>query len=195
MARLRLEEFSQSAPPMDDQAVEEDPIRLAAFEEGYAAGWEDAVSAQASADASTKADVETALRGLANQMQESRANVLAALEPLFSEICTRLLPEIARHAVAPAAADALMPLAEGLIDKPVRLRVAPAARGAVDAYLAQIGTATFDVIEDPALGPGQVEIATDRVEAHVDLDAATASVVRSIRSFFDTQQMERQDAQ
>jgi len=195
MPRLRLEEFSAAGGQDEVPPSEEDAAHQAAYEEGYAAGWEDATAAQATAEAQLSADVATALRSLALREEEARSQLLASLEPLFAQICTLLLPETARLAIGPVVADAMMPLAEQLVDRPLRLRMSPATRGPVETYLAQTCAVPFEMSEDASLGDGQVLLATDRIEVKVDLDAAMAVIVRRIRAFFDTQQMERQDAE
>ncbi|ESW62493.1 MAG: flagellar biosynthesis protein [Rhodobacter sp. CACIA14H1] len=195
MPRLRLEEFGTAGAQPDPATGEEDVAHQTAYEDGYAAGWEDAVAAQATNEAQLATAVADHLRSLSLLVEDARSQLLATLEPLFADLCTGLLPEMARLTLGPVVADAMMPMAEQMVDRPMRLRASAATRGPLEAYLAQAGTVPFEVVEDPSLGDGQVVVATDRIEAKVDLDAATAAIARKVRAFFDSQQMERHDAE
>lgn len=192
--RIRLEEFANGLP-QPEAPQEEEAGNLAAYEEGYTAGWEDAVAAQSGSDAERAEEVARHLRALALDRDAARDGLLRALAPLLEEIGTCLLPQTARLALGPAVAEALLPLAEALTDRPIRLRAAPAARPVVEEHLARVGAGSFEVVEDAALTDGQVVIAAGMTEARVDLDSATATLVATMRTFLESQAMERQNAQ
>ena len=192
MPALKLEDFSQravaDAPAPSD---EEDGARQAAYEEGYAAGWEDAASAHADSRAEREAEVARHLQVIALGYQEARLHVLRAMEPLLVELATRLLPQTMRVALGPAVLDALMPLAEMLADTPALLRIAPGARVEVESFLnAQTGF-PIQIVEDDSLSGGQVVLARGGTEMRVDLDAAIAAIVDAVRGYFEVQGVEQ----
>lgn len=191
MPPLTLEDFAGPPPTIETaQAEQDESVRLQAYEEGYAAGWEDAASAHADARAEREAEVARHLQVLALGYHEARQHVLRSLEPLLAEVATRLLPATAREALGPTVLDALMPLAERMADTPPVLRTSPEARSAVERFLAVQTGLPLQIVEDATLSEGQVMISRGEAEARVDLEAATAAVTAAIRAYFDLQ-MER----
>ncbi len=113
---LRLEVFDSGTPSetdgtetivLDAEAFEE--ARLAAYESGYTAGWEDANAAQADDRTRMTAELARNLQSLSFTYHEGRAHVLKAIEPLLGELVGRVLPEIARELLAPLVLETLMP--------------------------------------------------------------------------------------
>lgn len=189
---LRLEVFdnvSGSAPGqaetvvLDTVALEE--AKLASYESGYSAGWEDAASAQAEDRARVSSDLARSLQSLSFTYHEARAHILKAVDPLLREVVGRLLPVIARDALAPIVLDALMPLAEELVDAPIVIVLNPAARPAVEDLLAQATGLPLTLQEEPTLGEGQVYLKLGDVEREVNLDRAIAQISAAVRGFFD----------
>lgn len=192
--RLMLEEFGAADPTPADPTEAEDEGRLAAYEQGYGAGWEDATKAQGDSKAEIEAEVAQHLQRLAFGYQEARQNVLQSLEPLLTEITHRLLPAMARETLAPLVLEAVMPLAETLADAPITLRVAPGARAEVERMLGDAVGLPCRIIVDDGLTAGCVLIASDRAELRVDIDSAVAAITQAIRDFFVVSRTEMADA-
>ncbi|MDZ4094243.1 MAG: flagellar biosynthesis protein [Paracoccaceae bacterium] len=189
MPMLRLEVFEADKTPdsktvvTDISAMEE--ARLASYEQGYSAGWEDAAAAQADEQTRLRADVAHNLQSLGFTYHEARVHVLRAIEPLLTDIATRLLPEIARLALAPVVLETLLPLAEKMAGAPVVLVFNPAARPAIEAVLAQVAGLPFTLAEEPSLGEGQVYLRLNDSETRIDLDRAVAEIAAALRGFFE----------
>ena len=187
---LKLEVFDTDDKPSKSQTVVLDRValedeKLASYDKGYSAGWEDAVAAQSDDQTRMRADLARNLQTLGFTYHEARSHILKAIEPLMLEIVGRLLPEIARDTLAPFVLETLMPLAEGLGDAPVTLVINPASRPAVEALLEQATGLPIIVQEEPTLGEGQVYLKLGAVETEVDLDRATADIAAAVRGFFD----------
>ena len=187
---LKLEVFETADRPkradlvmLDISALEE--AKLASFDTGYRAGWDDAAAAQTGDQSRISADLGRNLQSLGFTYQEARAHVLKAVEPLLLEIVGKLLPELARSTLAPMLLETLMPLAEGLADAPITLVLNPAARPVVAALLEQATGLPLTIIEEPTLGEGQAWLRLGATETHVDLDGATEQIAAAVRSFFD----------
>ena len=195
MPPLRLEVFkldakgTQPAEPEDGSDLEE--ARLAAYEQGYAAGWEDAVAAQADDQHRLRADLARNLQALSFTYHEARAHVLRAIGPLLEAVVSRLLPRVAQEAVAPVVLETLMPLAETLADVPVTIVLNPAARAAVEKLVAQATGLPLTLQEEPSLGEGQVYLKFGDAETRIDLDRATAQISAAVRGFFEPPEKER----
>lgn len=196
MPPLRLEIFTLFTEGQESgsglvEASELDEARLAAFESGYKAGWDDAVAAQAGDEAGIRQDVARALQGLSFTYHEARAHVLHALSPLIADIAARLLPELAQTALPHLVADALGPYAEIAADSPIRLLLNPSVRARVEEVLGSSPGLPLTYVEDPELSPGQIWLALGNTETRIDIDAALATIRTALDDFFD---LSRKDA-
>ncbi len=187
---LKLEVFDAEPKPQKTHTVVLDRValedeKLASYETGYKAGWDDASAALGEDQTRIRAELARNLQTLSFTYHEARNHILKAVEPLLLQIVGQLLPEIARETLAPFVLETLMPLAEGLGDAPVTLVINPAARASVEALLEQATGLPLTIEEEPTLGEGQVYIRLGTVETQVDLDKATAEIASAVRGFFD----------
>lgn len=190
MPALRLEVFDtvtagDGAPQPLVEASALDEAKVASFEQGYSAGWEDAAAAQEGDQGRIHADLARNLQSLAFTFQDARTHVLQAIRPLILEMTTRLLPEVAREALAPAVLEAVMPLADDLADSPLTLVLNPAVRDRVEALVAQATGLPMLIEEESSLGEGQVYIRLGPTETKVDLTRATDDIAAAVRGFFN----------
>lgn len=190
MSALRLEVFDtvpaadgSPQPLVEATAVEE--AKVASFEQGYSAGWDDAVAAQHGDQTRIRADLARNLQSLAFTFQDARSHVLQAIRPLILEMVDRLLPEVAREALAPTVLEALAPLADNLADAPLTLVLNPAARGQIEDLVAQATGLPMVIDEEPSLPEGQVYIRFGPTETKVDLSQVTADIAIAVRAFFN----------
>lgn len=188
MAALRLEVFESSEPvqePVAPPAANADQeSRLEAYEQGYRAGWEDAAAAHAEDQRRIRVDLARSLQALGFTYQEARSHVLKSLAPLMQDMVGKLLPEMAREALAPTVLETLMPLAEQLADEPVTLVVNAGDRKAIEDLLEQATGLPVTIVEEPTLGEGQAFLRLGLQEVHIDLARATAEIAAAVRGFF-----------
>lgn len=187
---LKLEVFETDTSGRDGTTIVLDTIhleetKLASYDAGYAAGWEDAATAQSGDQTRIAAELANNLQGLSFTFHEARTHVLHALQPLLNQMVGRLLPELARETLAPVVLDVLMPLAEKLADAPVTLVLNPASRAAVETLLEQATGLPISVVEEPSLSEGQVYLKLGATETQVNLDRATAEITAAVRGFFE----------
>ncbi len=192
--RLEVFETEQSATGgktvvLDAMHLEE--TKLAAYDSGYAAGWEDAAAAQSGDQTRVQADLARNLQGLSFTFHEARQHVLRALQPLMAEMVGRLLPALARETLSQVVLEALMPMADKLADSPITLVLNPAARVAVEALLEQATGLPLIVTEEPSLSEGQVYLKFGGTETQINLDRATAEITAAVRGFFDIPEQEK----
>lgn len=190
MSALRLEVFDtvttgDGAPQPLVEASALDDAKVTSFEQGYSAGWEDAAAAQSGDQSRIRADLARNLQTLAFTFQDARTHVLQAIRPLILEMTGRLLPEVAREALAPAVLEALMPLAEELADAPVTLVLNPAVRDSVESLVTQATGLPIEIEEEPLLGEGQVYIRLGPTETKVDLTQVTEDITAAVRGYFN----------
>jgi flagellar biosynthesis/type III secretory pathway protein FliH len=190
MPPLRLEVFDtvtagDGTPQPLVEASALDEARVASFEQGYSAGWEDAAAAQDGDQSRIRADLARNLQSLAFTFQDARTHVLQAIRPLILEMTNRLLPEVAREALAPAVLEALMPLADELADAPLTLVLNPAVRDRVETLVAQATGLPMRIEEESSLSEGQVYIRLGPAETKVDLTQVTDDIAAAVRGFFN----------
>ena len=190
MPALRLEVFDTAPAPdgsmqplVEATAVEE--AKVASFEQGYSAGWDDAVAAQQGDQSRIRADLARNLQSLSFTFQDARAHVLQAIRPLILQLVDRLLPEVAREALAPTVLEAIMPLAEELADAPLTLVLNPAAREQVEDLVTQATGLPMVIEEEPTMPEGQVYIRFGTAETKVDLAQVTTDIAIAVRAFFN----------
>lgn len=190
MPALHLEVFDTASasdgtlrPLVEATAVEE--AKVASFEQGYSAGWDDAVAAQQGDTTRIRADLARNLQSLSFTFQDARGHVLQAIRPLILEMVNRLLPEVTRETLAPTVLDAVMPLANTLADAPLTLVLNPAVRGQVEDLLAQATGLPMVIDEEPTMPEGQVYIRFGSTETKVDLAQVTTDIAIAVRAFFN----------
>ena len=186
---LHLEVFDMEVGP--DGAIQPlvqasalEDAKITSFEQGYTAGWDDAVAAQETDQLRIRSDLARNLQSLAFSFQEARAHVLQAIRPLILEMTNRLLPEMAREALAPTVLETLMPMADEMADTPVTLILNPNVRAQVQSLLDQATGLPMVIEEEPSLSEGQVYIRFGTSETKVDLAQATADITQAVRAFF-----------
>lgn len=197
MPPLKLEIFPSGGggpDSMDTVAASDlEEARLAAYEQGYAAGWDDCVAAQAEDQRRLRSDLARHLQAMSFTFHEARSHVLRALGPLLQEVVTHLLPPLAREAIAPVVLETLMPLAENLADKPLVMVLHPDFRAAVELLLEMTSGLSVTLRDEPSLGEGQVYLllGEDEGEVRIDLDRAMAEIIGAVTAFFAITDQER----
>jgi flagellar biosynthesis/type III secretory pathway protein FliH len=175
--------------PASDDAMEE--ARLAGFDQGFKAGWEDCEAAQKGAAQDARADVLRHLQEMSFGYHEAHGHFLAALRPVFEALTERFLPDIARQTLGPRVLEALMPLAQARLDCPVRLNVHPDSRLMLEEFLAGAVCPPFETVEDPALAPGVVILAAGEAEVLVDADSVVEALREIVAQHFEPRQEQR----
>lgn len=192
--RLKLEVFEPLNPVQARAEAEEamEDIRLAAFEKGYAAGWEDATAAEASGQHRLRAEIGHQLQEIAFTYHEARGLVLRDLEPLLRAMAEVVLPRVAREALAPLVAEAISDLAAGRCDAPLTLRLSPQDAEAMGEVLKLQAAAPLDLVRDDTLAPGQLWLRAEDREAVIDIDAACRRIGEAVRNHFHIEPEARQ---
>lgn len=173
-----LEEFGRSAKPANEglalSMVSPDVIenaRLEAYEEGYKAGWDDAIGANTAEKLQLSADLAQNLRDMAFTYQEAVAHVTRSLGEVFDGMLTHFLPKAARIALAPKVLEVIADLPLDADTMPLVIAVAEENLAIMEKVAVGTGLETVDVVEDPDLTAGQVALRFGKQEIAVDFDA------------------------
>lgn len=194
-ARLVLENFdlrpaaSDSLPSESEDAVED--IRLAAYEKGYSAGWDDSVSAQSDDQMRIRDDLSQNLRDLSFTYQEARSHLLRGLEPLLRGMVDRILPTIMHETIGASVVAELIAEADRLASASVEIAVSPENRPAIEAAVGEIEALSLSVVEDASLTDGQVHMRFGEEERSLDLEALVTSIKGLVTQFLESSSDER----
>lgn len=195
---IQLESFEpEPAPPepqieIDPRAFEEE--RLAAFEKGYTAGWDDAVAAQEREGTKLRAELAQNLQELSFSYHEARQQVLGALRPLLVDIAAKMLPQMARQTLAQMVAEELAPLAEQATSVPVLVVANPVALPQIEAVMTDRASLPLVFQAEPSLGEGQVYLKFADTETRIDLDGVIGAIGAAIDTYFSADQDQEEAA-
>ncbi len=192
---LRLQSFDLGPGPARGEAAvsgaEAEELRLGAYEQGYAAGWDDAIAAQDDEIARLRTDLGHSLREMALNHHDARRHVLAALEPLLSDMIAKVLPAIAHRSLGPMIIEVLEPVARDLSEAPITILTAPQHCQTVEALLAATHAGLAAVVRaEPALGDGQAYLKVGAHETRIDLDSVVQAIGQAVSGFFLTEREE-----
>jgi hypothetical protein len=197
MTRVQLEVFHMAtATPASDIVVlgkmELEETRLAAFDKGYAAGWEDAQTALTSDRTRMEGEVGRNLQAMGFTFQEARMHLLQGLRPLLSTMMARLLPELARETLSALILDILMPQAQAALDAPVTVVTHPRALPFLTGLLDHASGLPLRMTEDASMAQGQIFLRFDNGdETLIDLERTIAQIMGTVRDFFAQTDEER----
>lgn len=189
---LALEDFTLvTAAPAPEQAAasthppEAEPAEeaMAAFDEGYRNGWEDCAKAEAEANRRIGTDLATNLQEMALVYDEARADVLAALGPLFEDMAAQLLPRLAAEAVAPTVIAELRAAAETASAPQAVLFAPPGAMAQLARLIEMQEGLDITLRAEPAFAEGQVSLRFGTLRRDIDLAEAARRMSEALRAF------------
>lgn len=187
MSRLKLEAFEKIESISEHIAlepVEFEEVKLASFEQGYSAGWEDAVAAQSAETTRLRGDLGRNLLQISMSYEEARCHVLEALDPLLRDMVSKVMPRIAKDTLPQIVLDHLRPLAATIASAPVTVIGNPASLPQIRELLTSQPDLPLQFIEEPSLSEGQVYLRTGKTEQRIDLDAVIHAIGAAIASYY-----------
>lgn len=165
-------------------------VKLEAYEKGYAAGWDDAVTGQAQQTAQARDELLRQLQDCAFTYHEARQAVLLAIEPVLTALVEAVLPAVARDMLPDHLSALLSKNAARQADRPLRLRHHPGAGALLqDVVSAQTGLA-LDLVGDASLPMGRFVMESGAAEVEFDADRLCADA-RTIVADYRRQLFER----
>jgi flagellar assembly protein FliH len=193
---FRLESFD--APPEPGEALSLDPgeyeeAKLASFEKGYSAGWDDAIAAQNAETTRLHSDLGRNLQELSFTYDEARASVLGALRPLLIGMTAKILPAVSRETLTGLITDEIYALADEVTTVPITVVTNPATLEQVRVILSKKSPLPLDFRAEPTLSEGQVFLRFDQSERQIDIDGLIERIGTAVRSYFNVSEEEPED--
>ncbi|MCB2115644.1 MAG: flagellar biosynthesis protein [Rhodobacteraceae bacterium] len=172
------------------QREELEEARLASYDQGYNAGWEDAVAAQDSEVTRLRSDLGRNLQDLSFTYHEAHSHVLRTLEPLLHDMVVKVLPTIARDSLGQIVLEHLRPLAREMSGAPMTVVAHPDNRALLETLLLTEAPLPLAFEEEASLGEGQVHLKLGEIEHRVDLDGVIAAIAAAVSGFFRIEKQE-----
>lgn len=190
MSALRefLEDFGDAAPvtqqagPVVNEA-ELESMRLAAFEEGYRAGWDDADKARTSESGALSEALTQKLQDLSFTYQEAFDAMTKAVSPLLEDVAQTLLPELAKATLGGHVTETLNSLAADIGTLDVQVAVASTHVDALTQLLDGSYPFALRVVADDSLSNEQADLRFGTVEKQIDLTDVIQSVRDAVQGF------------
>jgi len=157
---LKLEEFERdltfgAARQIAQMAPEELEARVkSAYEQGYAAGWDDAIEEEKSANERIGAEFARSLRDLGFTFHEARNHVLSAMEEFLGQVGNSLMPQLVLDNLGPFFVQEIMTMASEEADCEFEILVAPGTLALIEPYMGEISTFKISPREDTSLVSG-----------------------------------------
>lgn len=185
-----LEDFTVSTPAnqlvreMSDDDIED--IRLASYEQGYQAGWDDAIVAQNEEKTRVTSLLARHLEDFSFTYQEALSQMTRSIEPVFRAMIEKVLPEAMSQAMGTRIIEQCTALAKDQVDQPVAIVVPRGARETLLPILKHDLHMELSIRESDALSPGQVQLRIGDQEREIDGDHLLAMLSDSVDAYYHT---------
>jgi flagellar assembly protein FliH len=184
----RYYEFRQESEEFDGE-VGETPAsaeaNLQAFENGYQAGWQDAVAAHDTEKAKISSEFAQNLQDMSFTYQEARSKLLASLKPVAISMIEKLLPGITREALRANLAMQVDLILRGSTENAIELVVSPANLDTVQEFMDHQSGVPFLLKAEPSLADGQVYLKSGQIENCIDIEGMCEKISKALSSFVD----------
>ena len=188
-----LEDFgtksvSRASIAMTDVSLEEQ--RLESFEQGYKAGWDDALKAQNNTAVQISEEFARNLQDLSFTYREAYAHILKSMNPLLSQIVETVLPEMAQQTLGLRVVEQLQEMVKATGDTGIEVRVSSANQSAVAGLLKQEFGFPVAIEDDASLSDTQALLKFDETEKQIDLGEVLSCIGQAVSGFFHEHQKE-----
>ncbi len=173
-ALLKLEVFE--TVPLEDADTRLDAhqavrMRETAFEEGYAAGWQDALEHMRNEDALRRIGAEEALQQISFSYAEAHQALSEAFLSLTGAMLSKVLPQATAMALPERVATELADLVDRHTHCAVRIACAPAARAMLEPLAAARPDVQITFHPEPSFSDAQVALRMGAQEREINFDA------------------------
>lgn len=187
---LELQTFDLPDParlPADIRDADLAELKLASYEQGYGAGWNDALQAQSEDVARLRTDLGRRLCEMELSYRDARRHILTALEPLLRDMVNKVLPAVAQTALGPMVLEQLKPIAEELAATPVEIRTSPANLDLVGTLVNRGTNLPLRIVAEATLTDGQAYVKLPGHAAKIDLDGVIGEIAGAVDAFFHSE--------
>ncbi len=170
---LKLEIF-ETASITDEDSVfdvqQAEKLRETAYEQGYAAGWQDALEHMRNEDAMRKIASEDALQSISFTYNEAHAALEGAFIALLETLISKILPEMTSLAVEKAFEAEIAKLISDNTRLPVRIMCAPASLETLESLVSNVPGLEIKLVPEESFSEAQVSLTLGAQERVLDFD-------------------------
>jgi hypothetical protein len=185
-----LEDFSvidRPEQPVQEMSADEiEDLRLASFDQGYTAGWDDAIRVQTEDKARVVSLLSQHLEDFSFTHREALVQMTMAVEPVFRALVEKVLPQAMMEGIGAQIVQQSLELAREQIEQPVSLVVPAGAASALKPILRKDLPIQVEIRESAPLAPGQVQLRVGDSEREIDGDRLMAELTDSVDAFYHT---------
>lgn len=182
-----LEDFGTRQDPgpasLSDEELES--LRLEAFENGYKAGWEDAIKSRDAEHAQVTGEFARNLQDLSFTYHEAHAQVMQALVPLLQDIVDTVLPETVRSTMGLRVVEQLTEMARDHGAQRIDIVTSPDDVATVQALLDRDFGFPVEAVSDDTLAEGQVFLRMAQEERQIDMEAVMAGIRQAVAGLLE----------
>ncbi|MBO9399543.1 hypothetical protein [Shimia sp. R9_3] len=185
--------ITEPQPAPVEEAVGNEDEMLESFEQGYKAGWDDAINAKSEEHANMSAELERKLQDLSFTYHEAREAIVADMAPTIEKAIMTVLPELARQAIGALAVEQLNEIVRECSETPVVLSAAPDAFQPVIDVMPETPQFPVEVVRDESLGEGQIRFEFAERERLLDMSEVLDTVAEALKAFTHETRKEAQN--
>lgn len=156
----------------------------ASYDQGYKAGWSDAVSETSDSKTQTIERLSQAFQETSFTYFEARNHILNSLRPVLEEFVSKVMPEMAVASLAPQIAEKVDQICSE-VDSPIKVFCAPSALLALEKLDTDLKSLPVTFEAEPSLSEMQVLFTYADGSAEINLSETTAKITESVREFFE----------
>ncbi|MEM6741725.1 MAG: flagellar biosynthesis protein [Pseudomonadota bacterium] len=171
-----------SAPGAGPDLEEE---RLASYEKGYSAGWDDATNALSEEQSRISTDLARHLQELSFTYHEAHA----ALQQEIADVVRGLVTKVLAPAAHPSLGELLLARVNDLASQaqaPVEILIAPENVARVEALVSAAHGPPLRLVAEPSLGAGQAFLRFGTSEEKFDLDTVLTEMTQAVDHYFES---------
>ncbi len=182
-----LEDFSTGASSgdvmslMSEVALEDQ--RLASFENGYSAGWEDAFAAQEKDQTRITGNLADSLGDLSFTYHEALGELTGSVRPVFQSLVDLVLPDIMARTFGEHIVEQLCDMVRDQASGPASLIVPVGTGASLSPILAQDMPMPVKITENADMDQGSAFLRLGTSERAIDTNALLQSIRDSIDAF------------
>jgi flagellar biosynthesis/type III secretory pathway protein FliH len=175
-----LPEFSQGPITVSLTEEEEEERRLAAFEEGYAAGWEDSAKAYGQEKGQSLSDLASSLADIHFTFQDAYSAILKEMEPVLRKMIDAVLPELATRSIGAHAVAELMNTLKNTPGVDLTITAHPSAKDRIATALHDATMPPVHLLTDDGFSPSQLIIGTESAETEINFETVFKGLEASL---------------
>lgn len=182
-----LEDFGSLAVagPTGLSEEEVESIRLEGFENGYKAGWDDALKSQTEEGTRISEDFARNLSDLSFTYHEAHSHVMQSMAPLLQDLVDTILPEVVRDTIGFRVVEQLNEMARDAGEQTIEIAANAHDLPVIQSLLDRDFGFPINAQADGDLAEGQVVLRMANDERQIDMEAVMSGIKDAVAGILD----------